>query len=73
MFFVFKSRSTYLRMADNEEVNNLYSSSKFFRVIKSRRTWHLWGKMRGVYRIFSGKPQRRDHLEEPGIVGRIIL
>jgi hypothetical protein len=32
------------------------------------------GARRGVYRALVGKPEgERDHLEEPGIYGRIIL
>jgi hypothetical protein len=31
------------------------------------------GKSRGVYRVLVGKPDERDHLEDPGIDGRIIL
>jgi hypothetical protein len=31
------------------------------------------GKRRGAYRILVGKPAERDHLEDSGINGRIIL
>ena len=31
------------------------------------------GDRRGVYRILVGKPEGMNHLEDPGIVGRIIL
>jgi len=31
------------------------------------------GERRGVYRVLVGKPEERDHLEDPGIDGRIIL
>jgi hypothetical protein len=27
---------------------------------------------RGAYRVFVGKPDRRNHSEDPGIDGRII-
>ena len=30
------------------------------------------GERRGVYRVLVGKPER-DHLEDPGVDGRIIL
>ena len=52
----FKSGSTYLHMVDNEEINDLYSSSNIVRVIKSRRMrWagrvaHM-GERTGVYRV----------------------
>ena len=28
---------------------------------------------RGVYRVLCGNPRERGHLENPGVVGRIIL
>jgi len=31
------------------------------------------GERRGVYRVLVGKPEERDHLEDPGVDGRIIL
>jgi hypothetical protein len=31
------------------------------------------GKSRGVYKIMMGNLRERDHLEDPGIDGRIIL
>jgi len=32
------------------------------------------GERRGVYRVLVGKPEgERDHLENPGVGGRIIL
>jgi len=31
------------------------------------------GERRGAYRILVGKPEGKDHLEEPGVDGRIIL
>jgi len=47
-------------------------------MIKSRRMrWagHVarMGERRVLYRVLVGKPEERDHLEEPGIDGRIIL
>ena len=66
------------RRLHNEELNVLYCSPNFVRVIKSRRmrwaghvarmgerrgyTWFWWGNLRG-----------RDHLGDPGVDGRIIL
>jgi len=41
-----------------------------------RRAWHVtgMGERRRVYRVLVGKPGReRDHLEDPGVVGWIIL
>ena len=31
------------------------------------------GKMRGTHRVSVGKPAGKEHLEDPGIYGRIIL
>jgi hypothetical protein len=28
---------------------------------------------RGTYRVLVGKPERRNHMEDPGVDGRIIL
>jgi hypothetical protein len=46
----------------NEELHNLYSSSGVIRVIKSRRMrWmgHRARNTRNVYKILSGKPERK--------------
>ena len=32
----------------------------------------MWER-RGIYRILMGKAEERDHLEDPGVYGRIIL
>jgi len=32
----------------------------------------MWER-RGVYRILVGKPEGKNHLEDPGVDGRIIL
>jgi hypothetical protein len=31
------------------------------------------GKGRGAYKILVGRPEGRNHLEDPGVDGRIIL
>jgi hypothetical protein len=45
--------------------------------MKSRIRWagHVAriGKRRGVYRILVGKREGKNHLEDPGVNGRIIL
>ena len=51
----------------NEELNDLYSSSIIFRVIKSRRmSWgkHVarMGERRGVFRVLLGKPEGKRPL-----------
>jgi len=62
------------RKLRNVKLNDLYSTPNIVRVIKSRRMrWAGYvarmGESRGVYR----KPEGRDHLEDSGIDGRIIL
>ena len=54
----------------NEELNDLYSSPKIVRVIKSRRMrWagHVarMGEERGVYRVLVGKPEGKRPLGRP--------
>ena len=62
------------RKLHNEELNDLCISHSVVQAIKSRRMrWagqHVEG--RGVYRVLVGKPRERDHLEDPGIDGRVI-
>ena len=31
------------------------------------------GKKRGVYKVLVGKPEERDHFEDPEVAGRIIF
>jgi len=66
------------RKLHNEELNDLYSSPNFIGVIKSRKM--KWsgrierigrGKVRA--RLWWGNLTERDHLENPGVDGRIIL
>jgi len=33
----------------------------------------MYGERRGVCKVSGGNPRERDHLEDPGINGRIIL
>jgi hypothetical protein len=30
------------------------------------------GERRGVYRVLVGRPEERDHLEDPGVDGKIL-
>ena len=58
------------RRLHNEELNDLYSSPNFVRVIKSRRmSWagHVarMGEERGVYRVLVGKPEGKRPLGRP--------
>ena len=66
------------RKLHNEELYDLYCSHNIVRVIKSRRMRGVeyvarMRKRRGVYRVLVGKPQEKNHLEDPGIDARIIL
>jgi len=68
------------RKLRNEELNDLYSSSNIFRMIKSRRmrgAWHVarMGEGRGeAYTGFWwGNLREKDLLGYPDVDGRIIL
>jgi len=63
------------RKLHNEELNDLYSSPNIVWVIKSiRMRWvghaACRGERRGIYRVLVGKPEGRDHLEDPATDGR---
>ena len=63
------------RKLHNEELIDLYCSTNIVRVIKSRRmrrAGHVarMGERRGVW---WENLRERDHLEDPGVNGRIIL
>ena len=65
------------RKLRNAELNDLYSSSNNIREILSIMRWaghvaHI-GDMRSAYRILVGRRDRNNHLEETGVVERIIL
>jgi len=67
-----------LRTLHNEELNDLYSSPGIFRVIKSRRMrWmgHVaqMGRGEAYTGFWWGNLKERDHLEDPGVDGNIIL
>ena len=66
------------RKIHNEELNDLYSSPNTIWVIKFRRTrWvgHVarMGERICAYRVWVGKVRERDHLEDPGVDGRILF
>jgi hypothetical protein len=66
------------RRLHNEKLYGLYSLSNIIRVIKSRRmrwAWHdaSMGDRRRAYRVLMGKPDRKNHLEDLQVDGRIIL
>jgi hypothetical protein len=56
--------------------NDMYSPN-IVREIKSRMRWTgrvaRTGENRGVYRVLVGKHEGKNHLEDPGADGRIIL
>ena len=66
------------RKLHNEELNDLYYLPNIILVIKSRKmrwTGHvaLVGDRRGYTGFWCGNMRERDHLEDPGVDGRIIL
>jgi hypothetical protein len=67
------------RKIHSEELNDLYSSPNFVRVIKSRRMrWagHVereWGRAQMYTGFWCGNLRERDHLEDPGIDVLMIL
>ena len=56
------------RKLHNEELNDLYCSPDIVRVLKSRRT--RWAGHTGFW---CGNLMERDHFEELGVNGRVIL
>jgi hypothetical protein len=66
------------RKIQNEELHDLSSSPNIVQVIKIRRMrWvrHMasMGESRGAYRVWWGNLREKDHFEDPGVDGRIIL
>jgi hypothetical protein len=66
------------RKLHTEELSDLYSLPNIVRVVKSRRMRCVgcvarMGERRGVYMVLWGNLRVRDHLEDPGIDGRILL
>jgi hypothetical protein len=67
-----------LRKLRNEELNDLYCSQNVFRVIKStgmRGAGHVASMGRAELHtgFWWGNLRKRDHLEDPGLDGRMIL
>ena len=66
------------RKLHNEDLNGLYSSPNIIRVIKSRRMrWAVYVARMGTVEVYTGfwcgNLRKTDHLEDPGVDGRIIL
>jgi hypothetical protein len=64
------------RKLHNEELNDLYSSPNFVRVLKSRMRWagHVarMGREETYTAFWWGNLRERDHLGDPGVDGSII-
>ena len=66
------------RKLHNEKLYNLYCSPNIVQVIKSRRmTWAGHVARMGRREVYTGfwwgNQRERDHLQDPGVDGRIIL
>ena len=61
------------RKLHNEELHDLYSSPNIFRVIKSRRMYHFWGRGEVHTGFWWVNLRERDHLGDPDVDGSIIL
>jgi hypothetical protein len=57
----------------SEELNDLYCSSNIIRMIKSRRMRWAGHVAHMEERFWWENLTERDHLEDPGVDGRIIL
>jgi hypothetical protein len=66
------------RKLHNDELHSLCSSPNITREIKPRRMrWagHVarMGEVRGIYRVWVGRPEGKDRWEDLGVGGRITL
>jgi hypothetical protein len=65
------------RKVHNEELNDLHFSPNIVWVILRAMSWAGYvactEESRGGYRVLVGNLRKRQHLEDPGIDGRIIL
>ena len=66
------------RKLHNKELNDLFSSQNVIRVIKSITRWaeyvaRMGGEEMCIQGLWWGYQMERDHLENPGVDGRIIL
>jgi len=63
------------RKIHNEEINDLHSSTNIIQIKKNGMggACSKNGERRGVYSVWWGNMREREHLEVPGVDGRIIL
>jgi hypothetical protein len=65
------------RKLHTEELNNMYSPPNVVRVIKLRMSWVRHVARMGRDEVYTGirwgNLREQDHLEKPGVDGRIIL
>ena len=63
------------RRLHTEELNDLYLSPNIIQVNKNEMGWacSTYGREEGCMQVLWGNLRERDHMEDPGINGRIVL
>jgi hypothetical protein len=62
----------------SQDLHDLHSLPKINRMFKYdgwdwRGKWHVWGEGRGVYRVLLGNMREREHLEDLGVDGSVMV
>ena len=78
MYFCVDKMALHWRKLRNDELNDLvlltqHCSGDKIEKNEMSGACSAYGERRGVYRVLVGNLRVRDHLEDPGVDGRIIL